>query len=145
MKLMNRTTNINAEKTIMEIERLLAEFKASHVMKEYSSEGKVTSLSFKMEGRAYQIPANITGVFQVMFGNKRHSGRRDAMKNREEQAYKTAWRIIKDWVHAQLSIVLSGQSVPEEVLLPYLWDGKRTLFQAYKEGRLQIENKKDDE
>ena len=48
---------------------------------------------------------------------------------------------MKDWVHSQLSVIASGQAQPEEVLLPFMWDGKRTLYQAFKENRLKIDNR----
>src|SRR3990167_41375 len=136
MKLKNYTTGIEAEKSIMEIEKILAQFGASHIMKEYLSDGTATSLVFRLNNNSFRIPANVDGV-QKALGK---SGRIPMQKKRDE-AYRVAWRIIKDWVHAQLSIIYSGQAQPEQVMLPYLWDGKQTLYHRYKEGRLQLEVK----
>jgi len=134
MRLKNYTTSVNADKSILEIEKFLTMFGASHVMKEYLSDGLVRTLSFKISGRGYKVPANVDGVEKVMFT------RGASTQKQHEQAYRVAWRIIRDWVHSQLSITVSGQAQPDEVLLPYLWDGKKTLYEAYKEGALQIEN-----
>ena len=140
-KIKNYTTSIDSDRSILEIERLLQKFGATAVMKEFLSDGRITSLAFKIGEKAYKLPANIEGIYEVMFGATRHSTKKDAMKRREEQAYRTAWRVIRDWIHAQLSMIASGQAQPDEIMLPFMYDGKRTLFQAYKEGRLQLENK----
>lgn len=143
IKLKNYTTGINAEKSIMEIEYILSQFGATAIMKEMQGDGKTNSIAFKIGEKGYKIPVNLEGVYQVMFGNKRVRYGTNNMANRHEQSYKTAWRIIKDWIYSQMSIIASGQSQPDEILLPYLWDGKRTLYQAYKNGTLQIENKEE--
>lgn len=139
LHLKNYTTSVNAERTIMEVEQLLAMFGATAVMKQYSGDQRVTGLAFKLGEMTYKLPVNQDGVYQVMFKDlKRISHRVNAGHNREEQAYRVAWRILKDWIHSQMSIIASGQATPEQVLLPYAYDGKRTLYEAYKEGRLQL-------
>lgn len=140
-KLKNKETEVSAEKSILRIEELLTSFGANAVMKEYSGDGKVRSLSFKLEEKAYKLPVNKEGVYKVLFQNSKQTYRVDGEKNRGERAYRVAWRILKDWLHSQLSITASGQAQPEEVLLPYMFDGKKTLYQAYKDGCLQIEAK----
>lgn len=139
MNLKNYTTQVSADRSIMEIERLLVQFGATNIMKNYQGDGRIMSLVFKLENKAYLLPANFEGVMKILYAkptiNKEH----------EDRAYRITWRIIKDWIHAQLSLIASGQAQPEEVLLPYLWDGKRTLFQAYKEGRLQLTHEKKEE
>jgi hypothetical protein len=66
------------------------------------------------------------------------------MRNREEQAHRIAWRILKDWIHAQISIVYTGQATPDQIMLPYMYDGKRTLYEAYKDGTLQLNASKEE-
>ena len=138
-KLKNYTTDISAERSIMEIEKMLSIFKASAIMKEYAGDGTVRSIVFKLNDKGYKLPSNCEGVRKILFVGKRVCGRRDAMRNRDIRAYNISWRIIRDWLHAQLSIIASGQAQPEQIMLPYMWDGKRTLYDAYTEGRLQIE------
>jgi len=130
MKLRNYTTSVPADRTLQQIEKLLADFGASHIMKEYM-DGKVIWIAFKINNSSYKLPANIEGVFRAIYST-------DRTQSKMEQAYRCAWRIIKDWIHAQLSIIASGQAMPDEVLLPYLWDGKRTLYEVYKSGELQL-------
>ena len=138
VNLKNYSTSVPADRSIAEIEKLLAMFGASAIMKEYSGEGKVITLSFKYENNGYKLPVNTNGVYNVMYGEAKAYHARNAMKNREEQAYRVAWRLLKDWIHAQMSIVASGQATPEQIMLPYMFDGHRTLYEAYKDGKLQL-------
>lgn len=49
-----------------------------------------------------------------------------------EQAERVAWRIIKDWIEAQMAILESKQVVFEEIFLPYMLNNKgQTFFEAY--------------
>ena len=40
-----------------------------------------------------------------------------------------AWRIIKDWVEAQMALLATGMVDLEEIFLPYMLSGDRTLYQ----------------
>ena len=137
----NYTTDVSAERSITEIEKILASFGADAIMKEYTSDAKVRSLSFKFEDQGFKLPANINGVKEALYPGKRSYHGRDSMKKREDRAYRVSWRIIKDWIHAQLSLIASGQARPQEVFLPYLFDGKRTLYEKYVEDKLLPEGK----
>ena len=55
---------------------------------------------------------------------------------RREQVYRTAWRIIKDWVEAQLALLETEMVHFEEVFMPYILSGRDTLYQALSEGRM---------
>ena len=138
LKLKNYTTSVSADRTIVEIERLLANFGASAIMKEYATDATCISLSFKLNEKGIKLPANVEGVYEVMYGEKKKAYGTNKMQGRDTQAYNTSWRIIKDWLHAQLSLIASGQATPEQVLLPYIFDGKRTLYEAYKNGAIQL-------
>jgi len=78
------------------------------------------------------LPANIEGVLKVFAKQK--------VKADREQAERTAWRNIRDWVLAQMAFVEAGNVEVDEVFLPYLTDGKgKTLYQVYKDGQLLLE------
>ena len=143
-KLKNYTTEIPADKSIFEVEQMLASFGASAVMKQFLQDGKCYSMSFKLEDKGFKLPANAKGVYEVMYANMKERHGKNTMKNRDEQAYRVSWRIIRDWLHSQLSLIASGQAQPDEIMMPYTYDGKQTLYEAYKNGRLQLEAKKDE-
>ena len=50
------------------------------------------------------------------------------------------WRIIKDWLNAQLALIEVGQAEMAEVFLPYaLTNTGQTLFQRFtEEGALML-------
>ena len=136
-KLKNYTTEIPASRTIAEVEEMLLCFGASRIMKDISSDGRVTSIAFLIGNEGYKLPSNIEGVKQVLYSGKRAYHGRDNMQERYERSYRVAWRIIRDWLHAQLSIIASGQAMPDQVMLPYLFDGNRTLYDIYRTGGLK--------
>lgn len=140
----NYSTEVPAETSISQIEKILASFGAEAVMKEYTTDGKVHSLSFKFQNQGFKLPANINGVKEVLFAGRRSYHGRDSMKKREDRAYRVSWRIIKDWIHAQLSLIASGQATPQQIFFPYMFDGKRTLYQKYVEDKLLPEGEKND-
>ncbi len=145
IKLKNFSTNIKAEKTIVEIERILAMFGADAIMKEMTSDGMVYSLAFKLNGKSYKLPINVEGVYTILFKRKPSNEKVNAEFNRVKRAYNVAWRILKDWVHSQLSLIASKQAEPEQVLLPYLFDGKRTLYEAYIQNLVQLKEPEEKE
>jgi|WetSurMetagenome_2_1015567.scaffolds.fasta_scaffold472426_2 hypothetical protein len=143
MKIKNFSTGVAANKSIAEIEKILTDFGAEAIMKSYTGDGKVKSLAFKYQNNAYMLPSNVDGVYQVMFANKKTYRKVNANKNREEQAYRIAWRLLKDWIHAQISIVYSGQATPDQIMLPYMYNGQKTVYEMYKAGKLQLQEAKD--
>jgi len=130
----NYTTEIPADRSILEIEKLLTLFGAAAIIKEYTPDQRVHSLSFKLQDEAFRLPVSVEGVKKILFEGVR--AQRDSEKRREEKAYRVSWRILKDWTHAQLSLIASGQAQAMEIFLPYLFDGKTTLYQKFMEGKL---------
>lgn len=122
MAILNYTTSISADKTVMEIQSMLVKARASAVMSEFEN-GIISRLSFKVTtihgDHAFQLPANIEGVFNAM---KRDSRVPQKLKTKE-QAARVAWRIIKDWVEAQIAIIEADMATLPQVFLPYMQVG----------------------
>jgi len=55
MPLLNYTTEIDAEKTIAEISKMLALRRASAILSEYDADGEIFALSFKIDLGGNQI------------------------------------------------------------------------------------------
>lgn len=140
----NYTTDIPAYRSISEIEKLLSQFGAEAIMKEFAPDGKVHSLSFKIDGKVFKLPARTEGIRRILYKKVREPRTKEEGEGREKRVYRIAWRIIKDWTHAQLSLIASGQAEPREIFLPYMYDGQRTLYQTYVEGKLLPQKKEDD-
>jgi hypothetical protein len=51
-----------------------------------------------------------------------------------EHAARVAWRVIKDWLEAQLALIDARMAALDQVMLPYLLvDEDRTLYAAYRD------------
>ncbi len=118
MPILNYTTQIAAEKTITEIQKKLARAGASAVLSEYDSDGVLNALSFRLEHNGQQVyfrlPAQIEKIY-VLLQRQGVSRKLRTM----EQASRVSWRIIKDWIEAQLALVEADQAEMIEVFLPY--------------------------
>jgi hypothetical protein len=141
MNIKNYTSEISSETTIARIEYKLAAVGASGIMKLYGPDRKVTALVFKMpvgtREHSIKVPANVQSCYEAMWKNhcQSHSRVLDQTKVRiMEQAHRTAWKLVQDWVEVQVSMIVMRQAEPLEVFLPYVWDGKQTYFEAMKGG-----------
>jgi len=130
MALLNYTTKIDPDKTASEISKCLSLHGASAVMTEYDPvEGQVTALSFKVKMGdreiAFRLPSDWKPVLKVLeqqwLQRKIGGPRPDKF-----QAVRVSWRIIKDWVEAQMALVETQMVTTAQVFLPYavMRDGK---------------------
>lgn len=119
MPLLNYTTKIDVEKTIGEIQRMLGKAGAMKVMTDYD-EGIVSAISFalKVNGQTigFRLPCDWRPVLHLMNEDP------DVPSKLKEntQAVRVAWRIVKDWVEAQLALVETTMVKTEQVFLPYM-------------------------
>jgi hypothetical protein len=134
MAILNYTTKISSDKTVGEIQSLLGKKGVKSVSIDYSKSCP-TAVLFLLEVGAnnvqFRLPCNVEGVLKAM-QNDRHIPR---SSKTFEQAERTAWRIVKDWVEAQMAIIEAGQAVMEEVFLPYavIPATNKTFFQTFTE------------
>ena len=119
MPILNYTTSIAVEKTVGQIQAMLAEAGAAAIMIEYDAERILSSVSFRIEYNgalvSFRLPAQLDPVY-VILQNDCNVPRK--LRSRE-QAARVAWRIIKVWVEAQLAIVEAEQVELVEVFLPF--------------------------
>lgn len=131
----NYTTSIAAEKTLGQIQKLLAEQGATHVMTEYSPSGPIpVCLSFKLLTKhgpmPFRLPANAEGVLKAL--NK--SPKVPTRLKTEEQAHRVAWRILFHWLENQISIVEADMADFYQVMLPHLQvEGGATMLERFEE------------
>lgn len=139
MAIKNYTTTINVNKTIEEIQGILSKHGATAIMTEYDN-GNVTGLSFKiMTPRGelgIRLPSNTDRVLQVL---KKQRKNNNQVKDTFEQANKVEWRIIKDWVDAQMAILETEMVEMEQIFLPYVLNNRgKTLYQEFKDNQLLL-------
>ena len=83
---------------------------------------------------AYALPCNIDQVYARLTEDKVLPRDFDA---RRQQAVRVELRIIKDWVESQLALLATGMVEMEEIFLPYMLSGDRTLYQALMAGNFK--------
>ncbi len=140
MPILNYTTKVDAITTMGEIKIILRKHGARKILEEFAQDGtddgRVEALSFTImtpDGeKGFKLPANVSAVYTVLQKQK--------VKCDWEQAERVAWRIIKDWVAAQMAILEAEMVTLEEIFFPYLLDaaGEKTLFQAYRDKQLLL-------
>ena len=136
MGLLNYSTRIPAAQTAGEVQAVLARHGARAVMIEYGDSGSAEALSFQVKHGeailAFRLPIEPDAVFEVL--KKQHTAgklRSHQGTPTREQAIRVAWRIIKDWIDAQMAILETRMVTMEQVFLPYLIMGEnKTLYQA---------------
>lgn len=138
MPILNYTTKIDIFTTIGQIQGQLVKHGAKKILQDYDDKGNIIALSFTINTptgiRGIRLPANVEAVQKVLTKQK--------VKCDREQAERVAWRIIKDWVLAQMAILESEMVEIDEVFLPYMVNNNgQTLFEAYRNNQLMLESR----
>lgn len=133
MPILNYTTKIEAAKTAGEVQTILAKAGASGVAMQFDS-GQPVALAFTAMTpfglREFTLPTNWQSVQRVLRKQKVQ-----ASFLTEEHAKRVAWRIVKDWVEAQLAIIQTEMVTIDQVMLPYMRNGDdgATVFEQYQQ------------
>ena len=143
MNLRNYTSKVPASRSLENIERLLVDAGATHIARFYDGEKKVVGVLFQinMGGKpvTFKLPSRPDRVLKEMEKGRRRM-RSESQKRLGEQAQRTAWKILFDWVSVQVSMVLLEQAEAAEVFLPYVYDSVKdqTLFERVKESGYKL-------
>lgn len=118
MPLLNYTTSIAPQKTVMEIQSALAKAGASAIMADYDNEGNVVALSFRLKTDGQDISFKLPTAWQPVLETLKRQNVSRTLQT-PEQALRVAWRITKHWVDAQLAIIETQMVTTAQVFLPY--------------------------
>lgn len=135
---LNYTTKVPVSKTLGECQRLLGEGGASAVGVMYEDR-KPVGLSFDLKTphgvRSFLMPVNIDGVASLLRNADYPPNVTASVLGRyttREHAERVAWRVVKDWLEAQLALIDAQMVRFEQVMLPYLEVGRGvTLWDRY--------------
>lgn len=139
MSIKNFTTSIESDKTITEITTILRKRGAQKISIDYDAEGNPVALSFlllwDLSPVSYMLPCNFEGIKNAMLKDRNIS----RGKCTTEQALRVGWRILKDWVAAQMAIVEAEACTAAQVFLPYavMRDGK-TIYQMVETSKNKL-------
>ena len=140
MGTLNYSTMIAASKTVSEMQAMLARHGASAVQVEYD-DGRAVGLAFSLTTihgpRHFSLPVDVPAMQRLLIRQDKagqlRSGRKD-QRTSMEQAERVAWRVMKDWLAAQLALVESQMASLDQVMLSYVHvQPGLTLYQAYSD------------
>ena len=136
------TTKIEPHTTLGEIIGLLTMHGAKQVQTRYE-DGMLVGVDFQLvigdTAQSFRLPVNIDVCFAVLTHQYQQSRLRSGGRPDRAQAARVAWRIVKDWIAAQIAFIESGMVKPEEVFFPYLLtDGSHTLFDRFEQHHTRL-------
>lgn len=148
MPILNYSTTVAPEKTVAEIISILSRKGARSITQDFYDDGRHRAVSFIMIvgglPTRFVLPVNVDGVAGVLLKDKpynpaRQRLTRDGYKAKVRlQAEWVSWRILKDWLEAQMALIDSGQAEPAQVFLPYVVEQSgRTMYELFVEANQQ--------
>lgn len=136
-RIRNYTSSVPVESSIDQIERRLVNFGATHISKQYDG-GEIQSIVFTIiEPRSgmpltIQMPAEVGKVNGKLSQGKKRLSEAQGRKILQ-QARRTAWKLMHDWLDCNLSMIAMEQAEPAQVFLPYVVMGKSTFYEHIAE------------
>lgn len=133
MSILNYTTKVPVERSVQEIQKILVKAGATATMLQYAN-GQPSSIAFKIDAKpgsiSFLLPSNPDGVLRVM--RKGKGGK--VTPEQAAQASRVAWRILKDWIEAQMAIINAEMATPLQVFLPYAQTKDGTVYECFERG-----------
>jgi hypothetical protein len=137
----NYTTEVPVERTIAEIQKLLADNGARGIALEYDETGRIKDIFFRItlhqKELPFRLPAKPDRVYAALFAGMQYEKR--LRQERMKKAEAIAWRICKTWLEAQITLINLEQAKLEEVFLPYLvLPSNNTLFETMERNQFLL-------
>lgn len=136
--LKNYTSSQSVARSISYIEAKLVQHGATQILKRYGPDSRVDSICFSINidgnDMPFKLPAKVQECEKVLLANLSARARPETRKKVPQQAERTAWKILQDWVEAQMAMIELSQTEIMEVFLSYLFDGQKgqTFFEQIK-------------
>lgn len=148
--LKNYTSDVPVSQTIGRIDAVLIRCGVKGITKEYDGFGGVSAIHFHLEMAAEKVvtvrmPAKVKEAHDALWadyadgedlsfdGTAVRSGyKKKRKKDFADQAARTAWKIVQDWIEVQMSMIQMKQADPVEVFMPFIWNGRATYYQAIR-------------
>lgn len=143
--LLNYTTTIPAAKTIAEMQAMLVRAGATSVAVHYTdqhADGLTFRAPTKYGEQLFTLAVDKAAVNKVLAKQTARGTLADRMQKTAPQAERTAWRVARSWLEAQLALIEIGMASLDQVMLPYMHVAPEvTMYAAYQERQdvLQLE------
>lgn len=134
MAIKNYRTRVNVANTLADIQKILSKGGCSSISTDYEN-GKPTAIRFSIKFHNndlwFRLPNNPQGVLASL--------KRDRVSANLDRAGEVGWRIVKDWLDAQMALIDAGQAKTAEVFLPYaVQPSGQTLFEHFENQQKQL-------
>ena len=120
-----------ASKTVGAIQSLRGKRKAKEVLRRYTDglrSALIVSIEIGGETVRDSLPCRWQAIHKILQREARESRHKT-----ESHAVNVGWRVIKDWIEAQLALIDTGMLDIGEVVLPYhLIDTESTVYDRAK-------------
>ncbi len=138
MPLLNYTTAVSVDKSISEIHRLLVRAGARQIATEYDTNEQPTAVGFLVDTahgpRRFVLPVAADRVQAIL-----HKQKLAPRYTSAAHANRVAWRIIKDWLEAQLALISTEMVTVDQIMLPYMrLDDGQTVYELYLQQQLAL-------
>ncbi len=137
----NYSTKISAHQTISEIETILVKYGAKGIIKKYDLNGNVEAVMFSIlttQGEiAFKLPCEFERLRKKLTQLRRQQKIKVSWAKLKDfkHSQNVGWRIIKDWIDAQLSLIQIEMVEFDQVFLPYAYNqvSKKTFYESLKD------------
>lgn len=150
MSTLNYTTTVPVHQTLSEMQAMLAKHRAKAISTQYDDAGEPTGLTFVIAtdfgDRTFALPVDVKVVHRLLVdldrgprGLSSKARKKQGSYSSPEHAARVAWRVMKDWLEAQLALIQYRMVSLDQVMLPYLrGDDGQTLYEAYRNNQLEL-------
>jgi hypothetical protein len=102
---------------------MLGKARATAILSEYDGAGNVIAVSFRVDTimgpMSFRLPCNPQAISTILNKQVQAKVIPKRFHNDMDQARRVGWRIIKDWLEAQMAIVATEMVTLDQVFLPY--------------------------
>lgn len=133
MPLLNYTTTVAPERSLQVIHQILVAHGASAILFEYDASRQVAAVSFRLRVDAATIHYRLPHAWQGALAAMRADPKVPYRLKTETQARRVSWRIIKDWLEAQVAMTELRQVSLDQIMLPFaITEDGRTVYERWR-------------
>lgn len=140
MNLKNYTSTVPMVNSIQRIEHRLAQVGATFITKEYDPArpgvpiGMVFQININGNPVNFKVPAKAERVYKYMVKQRSKPPTNPQLEKIRDQANRTAWKILSDWIDLQVSLIEVDQMDFVEAFLPGSFNPRtgETLYDEIK-------------
>jgi len=145
MNIKNYTSTVPMVNSMNRIEHRLVQLGSTHIAKSYEDKkpsGIIFQLPINGILATYKVTIDIKSVERNLVKARTKPPTNSQMETIREQAERTAWKLLNDWIDVLSSLIILGLKDSAEVFLPYLLDVNmgQTLYERVKSGEMKLIN-----